>query len=449
MSKTMKQVIIKLISALIIVTGFSAKIYADTIDITNGHADPIPIAVNEFSGHNSSEVKMAENIVNVIKADLKNCGFFRPISSAAFIENKTGVNHLPLFASWQQINSNLLINGDVEVLDSGNLRVRFILWDTILESKLIAETLELPEKIWRRAGHKIADSVYKKITGYGGYFDTRIVYVSEQGPYLQRVKRLAIMDQDGENHQYLTDGSTIVLTPRFSPDGKKILYLSYKNRIPQVFILDLASGRSSLLGHFPGMSFAPRFSPDGKTALISIAKDGMTHIYEVNLSNKQKHQLTHGAAIHTSASYSPNGQEIAFNSDRDGTRQLYIMDRDGSNVRKISYGNGFYTEPNWSSNGYIAFTKMTRDYGFTIGVMKPESDNVVGTERLIANGYLVESPSWAPNGRIIVFTKSIKQSGKKSNNLRRIYTIDFTGHNERIIPTPHDASDPDWSKPRP
>lgn len=443
----MRQIIIK--SIFILITSIAMNSYADTIDITQGHADPIPIAVNEFSGHNSSDVRMAENIVNVIKNDLKNSGFFRPISSAAFIETKTGTNHVPLFASWQQINSNLLVNGEIEVLDSGKLKVKFILWDTILESKLVAETLELPEKIWRRAAHKIADSIYKKITGYDGYFDTRIAYIAEQGPYLKRIKRLAIMDQDGENHQYLTDGSNIVLTPRFSPDGKKILYLSYKNRIPQVFMLDLSSGKSSLIGHFPGMSFAPRFSPDGKTALISIAKDGLTHIYEIDLSTKKKHQLTHGAAIYTSPSYSPDGKEIAFNSDRDGSKQLYIMNRDGSNMRKISYGNGSYFQPNWSSNGYIAFTKMTRDYGFTIAVMKPDSGSLIGSERLIASGsYVVESPSWAPNGRVIVFTKSIKPRGNRTPNLSRIYTIDFTGHNERIIPTPHDASDPDWSKPR-
>jgi len=418
-----------------------------TIDITQGIADPIPIAINEFSGHNHLDVKNAENIIKVIKDDLQNSGIFRAISRAAFIENKTGISHKPLFAAWQQINANLLLNGEVEKLDSGKLRVKFILWDTILETELISETLELSETIWRRAAHKIADKIYKKITGYEGYFDTRIVYISEKGPYIKRIKRIAIMDQDGENHQYLTDGSSLVLTPRFSPDGKKILYLSYKNRIPQVFMLDLVNGKNSLIGNFPGMSFAPHFAPDGKTALISIAQNGRTHIFEIDLYTKKKIQLTQGASIFTSPSYSPDGTQILFQSDRDGSRQLYIMDRNGSNMKRIT-ASGSYAEPTWSSNGYIAFTKISRDFGFTIGVMKHDAMSDSTNERLIARGYLVESPSWASNGRMIIFTKAIKPQAQKINGLSRIYMIDFTGHNERVIPTPHDASDPDWSKPR-
>ena len=418
-----------------------------TIDITEGNIDPIPIAINEFSGHNHADVKSAENIVKVIKNDLHNCGVFRPISNAAFIENKIGVSHKPLFAAWQQINANLLVNGEVQRLDSGKLKVKFILWDTILETQLVSETLELSEAIWRRGAHKIADKIYKKLTGYDGYFDTRIVYVSEKGAYTKRIKRIAIMDQDGENHRYLTDGSTLVLTPRFSPDGRKILYLSYKNRIPQVFMLDLASGKSSLLGNFPGMSFAPHFAPDGRTALISIAQNGRTHIYEIDLATKKKTQLTHGASIFTSPSYSPDGKEILFQSDKDGLRQLYIMDRNGSNIRRIS-SSGSYAEPTWSINDYIAFTKVSRDFGFTIGVMKYSPTSTYSNERLIASGYLVESPSWAPNGRVILFTKGSKPSAHKTSGLSRLHTIDFTGYNERVLPTPYDASDPDWSKPR-
>ncbi len=417
------------------------------ITITRGYLDSIPIAINEFSGHNHADMKNADNIVKVIKNDLQNSSIFRPISPAAFIENKTGITHKPLFAAWQQINTDLLLNGEVQKLDSGKLRVKFILWDTVLEKQLLSETLELSETIWRRAAHKIADKIYQKLTGFEGYFDTRIVYVSEKGSYLKRIKRIALMDYDGENHQYLTDGSTLVLTPRFSPDGKNILYLSYKNRIPQVFILDLSTGSNSLVGNFPGMSFAPRFAPDGKTALISIAKNGTTHIHEINLNTKKKKQLTQGTRIFTSPSYSPDGKQILFQSDKDGPRQLYIMDRNGSNITKIT-NYGSYAEPTWSSNGYIAFTKISRDIGFTIGVMKHNVMSDSGNERLIASGYLVESPSWASNGRMIVFTKAIKPQANNTKGLSRIYTIDFTGHNERIIPTPHDASDPDWSKPR-
>lgn len=417
----------------------------NVIHITQGVADPVPIAINSFKGVDPADIKIAQDIISVISNDLKGSGIFRPISSAAFIESKIGISHTPLFAAWQQINANLLLNGEVTKSASGKLQVKFILWDAILEKQLVSESFELSEKLWRRVAHKIADSVYSKITGYDGYFNTRIVYIAESGPYLKRIKRLALMDQDGANHQYLTNGSDLVLTPRFSPDGKKILYLSYKNRIPQVHVLDLRSGKSQLLGNFPGMSFAPRFSPDGDYAIMSIAKNGATNIYEMNLKSKKVSQLTEGVSINTSPSYSPDGKNIVFNSDRHGARQLFVMGRNGSNIQKISFGGGSYAEPNWSSRNFIAFTKVSRSSGFTIGVMKPDFVDGQSNERLIAGGYLVEAPSWAPNGRVLVFTKGSRNKGKSTNGLNRIYTIDFTGHNERIIPTPGDSSDPDWS----
>lgn len=437
----------KNILSLIILCLISLNSSAYTIKITEGTTDPIPLAINKFAGVDPADIKIAKDIVSVIINDLKESGMFRPISQAAFIENKIGIGHTPLFAAWQQINATLLVNGEVIRTSSKKLEVKFIVWDTILEREMVSESLELPEALWRRAAHKISDVIYKRITGYDGYFNTRITYVSESGDYLKRIKRLAIMDYDGENHQYLTDGSDLVLTPRFSPDGKYLLYLSYKNGSPQVHILSLRSGRSKLVGKFKGMSFAPRFSPDGKNAIMSIAEGGETHIYEINLKNKRTMQLTKGFSINTSPSYSPDGSKIAYNSDTYGSRQILVMNRNGSNKQRISFGGGSYAEPNWSSRDYLAYTKMSRDYGFTIGVMRPEAAGETNTERLIANGYLVESPSWADNGRVLVFTKGFQPRGRKTKGLNRIYTIDFTGHNERIIPTPHDASDPDWSGP--
>lgn len=426
---------------------------AEVISITGGNSDPIAIAVNDFAlvGPEAPPREVASDIIKVITDDLRSSGMFRPISKAAFIENKIGLNHEPLFAAWQQINASLLLNGEVKVIGQGRLLVKIALWDTILERAIIEESFQVikqnRKRTWRRIAHKIADQIYHKITGYEGYFNTKIVYVSESGPYLNRKKRLAMMDYDGENHRYLTDGRDLVLTPRFSPDGKKILYLSYKNRIPQVHMLNLENGSNRLVGDFPGMSFAPRFSPDGKYAIMSIAKNGRTHIYEINLQTKKRIQLTKGNSINTSPSYSPDGTKIAFNSDRHGSRQLFIMNRDGSSIRRISFGGGSYASPEWSSRNYIAFTKISRQLGFTIGILHPSANEERNTERLIAQGYLVESPAWARNGRILAFTKGSRSSKTRVNGLGRIYTIDFTGHNERIIPTPNDASDPCWSGP--
>jgi TolB protein len=433
---------------LVLFLAQARNIYAySTIDINSGNVDPIPIALNDFYNNAGGDNIEGRKILEVITQDLYSSGVFRPISKAAFIENKIGVKHKPLFAAWKQINANLLLNGEITSTTSGKLYVKFVLWDTILETQVLSESFLLPAKLWRRVAHKISDSIYKQVTGNEGYFNTRIVYVSETGKYLKRIKRLAIMDQDGANHQYLTDGSDLVLTPRFSPDRRKILYLSYKKKRPQIYLLDLNTGKTKALGHFPGMSFAPRFSPDGDHVLMSITKGDDTHIYEMHLRSKKMRQLTSGPSINTSPSYSPDGRYIAFNSDRTGTRQIFVMDRMGGNVRQLSRGKGAYTEPSWSNGNLIAFTKISSSLGFTIGVMRPDIDNATSNERIITTGYLVESPAWADNGRVLVFTKGQRPKGNKNKNLNRIHMMDFTGYNERIIPTPHDASDPDWSKP--
>lgn len=422
---------------------FSFKSYAiETITINRGQVSSLPIAINYFNAENAYDNKMGEDVIKIVSNDLKKSGLFRPISSAAFIEKKVGVYHKPLFAAWRQINSNLLLNGEIKKVSADRMKISFILWDNILEKDIGGEELIIPSSLWRKAAHKIADKIYEKITGDKGYFDTKIIYVSETGPYLRRVKRIAIMDSDGANHRFLTDGRNLVLTPRFSPQADKILYLSYARRQPHVYMLDLRTGRERLVGNFPGMSFAPRFSPDGSKALMSIAKSGSTHIFEIDLKTMRLTKLTTGNNINTSPSYSPDGTKIVFNSDRSGSRQLYVMDSNGSNVERISFSGGRYTAPTWSPRGdYIAFTKMTKGEGFTIGVMRSNGSN----ERIIATGYLVEGPTWAPNGRVIMFTKG-EPPRKKISGKTRIYSIDLTGYYEQEIPTPFDASDPEWSR---
>lgn len=429
---------------------FSLNSYAlETINIEHGKADPTPIAVNNFDADSANDNAVGHEIVKVISNDLKLSGLFRPISSASFIEEKIGISYKPLFAAWRQINASLLLNGEVKKLENGKLKISFILWDTLLEKQLAGEILELPENLWRRAAHKIADKIYEKITGDSGYFDTKIIYIAESGTGLKKVKRIALMDYDGANNKYLTDGKSLVLTPRFSGSTDKIFYVSYAaKRRALVYEKDLRTGKESIVGDFAGISFAPRFSPNGKKAVMSIAKNGSTHIYEIDLATKRLHKLTDGFGINTSPSYSPDGSKIVFNSDRNGVPQLYIMNSDGSNPQRISFGGGSYTAPSWSPKGdHIAFTKIIRGpegKTFNIGVMKPYPQDDENSERVIARGYLVESPCWSPNGRVIMFAKGWPSSSKSSGK-NRIYAIDLTGHNEREIKTPGDASDPEWS----
>lgn len=433
---------IRFISLILVLTFSQHTIAIDTIAINQGQMTAITIAVNNFEVNNTFEKNIADNLIKVISSDLKGCGIFRPISPTAFIEKTIGINHKPLFAAWRQINSNMLLNGYIEKLSSGKIKISFILWDNFLEAEMVAQELEVNEASWRRAAHKIADKIYEKISGESGYFDTKITYVSETGTFLKRQKRIAIMDYDGANHQFLTDNKDLVLTPRFSPKTDKILYLSYAKKQPHVYNRDLKSGKESLVGNFPGMTFAPRFSQDGTKALMSMAKEGSTHIYEIDLKTKRIQKLTEGLSINTSPTYSPDGLRIAFNSDRSGSRQIYIMNRDGSAVERISFGNGKYTAPTWSPRGdYIAFTKLTRGEGFTIGVMR---SNGTG-ERILTSGFLVEGPSWAPNGSVLMFTKGEPAKANKAGRTR-IFSINVNGYNEQEVPTPQDASDPEWSR---
>ncbi|MGE5547353.1 MAG: Tol-Pal system beta propeller repeat protein TolB [Solirubrobacterales bacterium] len=411
------------------------------IDITKGNMRPLPIAIPEFFGTQPADSQMGRDIARVIAADLERSGLFKPIDQRAFIQTAASLQTGPRFPDWKQINAEALVSGKIEASPDGRMRVEFRLWDVFSETQMTGTAYTTSPAGWRRIAHLIADAIYKRITGEDGYFDTRIVYISESGPKNDRKKRLAIMDQDGEGHKFLTGGDELVLTPRFSPTANEITYMSYFKGVPRVYILQIDTGRREVLGDFPGMTFAPRFSPDGNKVIFSMAQDGNTEIYEMNLMTRQKTRLTNHPAIDTSPSYSPDGQRVVFNSDRGGAQQLYTMGADGSNVQRISFGDGRYATPVWSPRGdLIAFTKM-KGGEFYIGVMRPDGSD----ERLLAQGFLVEGPTWAPNGRVLAFWRETPSDERGRGMTTKLYTIDLTGFNERQVLTPVDGSDPAWS----
>jgi TolB protein len=348
---------------------------------------------------------------------------------------------LPRFGDWRVINAQALVQGRTVKVPDGRLRVEFRLWDVFAEQQMVGMAYMTAQSGWRRVAHIISDAIYKRITGEDGYFDTRVVYIAERGRQNRRIKRLAIMDQDGENHRFLTDGSALVLTPRFSPTLQEITYMSYYRNVPRVYLFNIDTGRQEIVGEFPGMTFAPRFSPNGKSLIMSMAKDGNTEIYTMDLRTRAVKKLTNHSAIDTSPSYAPDSSRIVFNSDRGGSQQIYTMSASGQSVRRISFGKGRYATPVWSPRGdLIAFTKMSQGR-FYIGVMRPDGSG----ERLLAEGFSVESPTWAPNGRVLMFYRQERFNAKGGGGRARIFTIDLTGHNEREIVTPLDASDPAWS----
>jgi len=411
------------------------------IDITHGQMKPMPIAIPDFAGGSGQEAQIGKDISRVVSADLERSGLFKPIDPKAFIQSVASLQVQPRFPDWKAINAEALVQGKVEATGDGRVRVEFRLWDVLNEAYMTGWTLSASPQDWRRLSHKVADAIYKRITGEDGYFDTQIVYIAESGPKNDRKKRLSIMDQDGEGHRFLTDGSELVLTPRFSPSTREITYLSYFKGVPRVYIFNLDTGRREALGNFPGMTFAPRFSPDGNKVVFSLAENGNTDIYEMNLLTRQKTQLTNHPAIDTAPCYSPDGQQIVFESDRSGGQQLYVMGAGGSNPTRISFGDGRYATPVWSPRSdLIAFTKQ-KGGQFFIGVMRPDGSG----ERLLAEGFLVEGPTWAPNGRVLAFWRETPSDERGRGQSVRLYTIDLTGYNERVLLTPIDGSDPAWS----
>ena len=420
---------------------FSLTVHAELrIDVSGAQSDPLPFAMPNLIGNSWSSSSLGLDITEVVVADLERSGLFRYINPEAYIQRLTSINARPNFADWQAIQAQALIYGTIEEIGS-KITVSFRIYDVFAQTQMEAKSFTADAQSWRKVAHMMADYIYERMTGEKGYFDTRVVFISETGNQMNRTKRLAVMDQDGENVQYLTSGSDLVLTPRFSPNMKEVTYFSYKDGKPKVYIMDLNTRESSLVGNFPGMTFAPRFSPDGNSLIMSLTNRGNSDIYTYNLRTRTKRQLTNHPSINTSPSYSPDGSKIVFNSDRGGNQQLYVMNADGSNAHRISFGEGTYATPVWSPRGdYIAFTKI-RHGQFHIGVIKPDGSG----ERLITNGFLVESPTWAPNGRVLMFYRQNRSDRYGNGGTAKLYSIDITGYNERQIITPHDASDPAWS----
>lgn len=437
-----KTIIKRLICAFFIICIHSTCTSIHTINITKGIYKPVIIAVCDFLGN---EPQVGNNMRNVIINDLRGTGLFSPQDKIVFMEKITQFDRKPIFSNWKMINSQYTAVCEVKKIGP-ELRVRFCLYDIFAERLVENFSYKSTYSNWRKIAHMIANIIYKRAIGEEGYFDTKILYVSTTKSKGHHKKyRLSIMDQDGFNNQFITNGDSIELTPRLSPNGDEFTFFSYKKKkmkngrtMPykgSLFKYSFSKKRITLLGDFDGMTYSPRYSPDGKYLIFSISKNGASSIYKMSMENKKITRLTYGRCIDTSPCYSPNGTHIIFNSDRGGNQQLYIMEADGSNIKRLSFGSGRYATPVWSPRGdWIAFTKFNRT-GFYIGVIKPDGSG----ERMIACGYLVEGPTWSPNGRVVMY------SCQNRNGRNKICSVDVTGMNNKELNTPTDAIDPEWS----
>ena len=416
------------------------------VSVTGGISAPMPIAIPVMPAQNSVDTPagstdaLGRQLAEILANDLKGSGLFTPLSPGQLRPVAFPEVGAPQFDYWGGTGAQALVQGYVRANGDGTLTVGCYLYDVFAKTELARQGFVVQPGEWRRAGHKCADTVYARLTGEGPYFDSRVVYVSETGPKARRIKRLAIMDQDGANHRFLTNGQSIVLTPRFAPNQQSIVYMSYLGRIPSIYVYDIGSGRQRLVVQNVATTFAPRFSPDGRSILFSMAQAGNTDLYRVSAQGGAAQRLTTSPGIDTGGSYSPDGRKIVFESDRSGGQQLYVMNADGSDQQRISFGGGRYATPVWSPRGdLIAFTRLAGS--FRIGIMAPSG----GNEKLLTDSWQDEGPSWSPNGRVITFYRAGRGSAGKAD----LWSVDLTGVNERRIPTPLDGSDPAWGPLRP
>ncbi|MFC3578558.1 Tol-Pal system beta propeller repeat protein TolB [Sphingomonas hylomeconis] len=414
------------------------------VDVEGGISAPLGIAIPAMptvavaSTPAGRTDELGRQLAQIVTSDLRNSGLFKPTSQLKDVA--FGEVTAPTFDYWASASASALVQGFVRANGDGTLTVGCYLYDVFSRAELARQGFVVPPSDWRRAGHKCADMVYAKLTGEGPYFDSRVVYVSETGPKGKRIKRLAIMDQDGANHRFLTNGQSIVLTPRFAPNQQTIVYMSYVGDKPAIYVYDIGSGKQRLLVNNPNLTFAPRASPDGKWVLFSMAVAGNTDLYRVSMSGGSPQRLTESPGIDTGGSYSPDGSRIVFESDRSGGQQLYTMNADGSNQQRISFGGGRYATPVWSPRGdLIAYTRISGN--FRIGIMSPAG----GNEKLLTDEWQDEGPSWSPNGRVLTFYRQ----GRGGSGKADLWSVDLTGVNERRIATPLDGSDPGWGPLRP
>lgn len=407
---------------------------APEITVDQARQAPIPLVLTDFG---SSE---GQKISAVIAADLASTGLFRVVSGG-FLPSEAP----PDFASYTRRGVRAIVTGAIKVVGA-EVTVEMRLWDAPAGIQLQGTSYTASARSSRRIAHIIGDVIYQRLLGEDGYFDTRIAYIALSGPRRKQTTRLAIMDYDGANSHFLTDGTWLTLEPRFSPLGDKIAFLSYAGDRPRVYLYDLQTGRQSLLGEFSGMSYAPRFSPDGHYLILAeTTRSGGSDMYVIDLRTREQRRLSHApGVIDTSPCFSPDGKQVVFNSDRGGSPQLYIMNVSGGPAKRISYGNGRYGSPVWAPSGdLIAFTRINGG-GFSLGIMHPDGTG----ERILTQGFTVEGASFCSNGRVLAFCKQTAAGAHGAGFNSQLATIDITGYNERVVPTATLASDPAWSPRR-
>ena len=404
-----------------------------------GPASETSIGIPSFFGGSDQERALGKKVAKIISADLSKTGRYRIIDPGPYVN--VNPNEAPPFEDWRYQKAVGLVHGRVKKTAGGQLRMEFRLWDVEKERQIIGQALSTEPGNWRRVAHKIADSIHKKQTGMGALFDSRVVYVSQSftaSSGSKPVRRLAIMDQDGGGHRYLTDGRFPSFYPAVSPKNTDIAYVGFYPDRLRLFIFNIETGRQEAVPIPPGKPGFPRFSPDGRKIAFSLTGAGGTDIHLVDLVTRQARRLTEGPLEDFSPSFSPDGTRIVFSSrQRGGLFHLSVMDANGRGRAEIDRGSGSYSFPSWSPKGdLIAFIKEG-DGPNHLGIIRPDGS----AERLLAQGVAMSPPAWAPNGEMLLFAKPDGSPAKAE----KLFTIGIDGHSEHPVPTPAHATQADWT----
>lgn len=379
---------------------------------------------------------LGQQVAQIIAADLRSTGsamILGPENVRVYsYPEVTG----PLFSSWRTAGAKMLVTGFVQARPDGRLTVGCYLYDVAMAREIARKGFVVPVEELRRGAHRCADAIYTGATGKPGTFDSRITYVAESGLPWERTKRVAIMDADGSNHQFVTGGATSALSPQISVTGDRVAYTAFVNRTPQVRIADVGTGAERPLVPGDAISFGPAFSPDGRKIVFSIAANGNTDLFIVDSDGGVPQRLTVTPGADTAPSFSPDGRQIVFESDRSGRPQLYVMNADGSGQRRISFGGNRYSAPSWSPDGgWIAFAKAD-PRGSGIGILSPQGTD----EKMLTTNPLDEGPSWGPSGHVLAFHRPDPANGRTA-----LLTVSASGGEARPLITPQGGSDPSWS----
>ena len=393
------------------------------VEVSGVGLTQLPIGIVMFRG----EALSPQKISSIVKADLERSGRFRSVDGAGIVADE---NTRPDLAIWRPKGADALVMGSISLMADGRFDVRMRLWDIVRGLDLGGQSFTVVQADLRLAAHRISDFVYEKLTGDKGVFSTRIAYVSKAGSRFT----LWVADADGEGAQSALTSPEPIISPAWSPDGAQLAYVSFESRKPVIYAHNVSSGKRRLIANFRGSNSAPAWAPDGSQLIATLSRDGGSQLYALGLSGNEPRRLTQSSSIDTEPAYAPDGKSIYFVSDRGGAPQIYRMGSTGAGVERVTFAGNYNISPAVSPDGrYLAYIARMGS-GYKLQLM----DIASGVTSSITETTADESPSFAPNSKLIVY--ATRQQGREA-----LMTTTLDGKiKASLAGASGDLREPDW-----